>query len=89
MRSEPQTSVEGERPALLRGARLVALALIVAVALFFRVWGLAYGLPTLNHPDEPNKIEIAQQMIRSGDPNPHYFKKGTMLIYATAVAQAG
>jgi 4-amino-4-deoxy-L-arabinose transferase-like glycosyltransferase len=74
---------------LSKAARLAALVVLVSVALYFRVWGLAYGLPALHHPDEPNKVSIAQDMIRSGDPNPHYFKKGTMLIYATAAAQAG
>jgi 4-amino-4-deoxy-L-arabinose transferase-like glycosyltransferase len=72
-----------------RRLRFALLAVIVLAAVSLRAWGLGYGLPALNHPDEPNKVSIAQGMIRSGDPNPHYFKKGTLLIYVTAAAQAG
>jgi 4-amino-4-deoxy-L-arabinose transferase-like glycosyltransferase len=72
-----------------RRLRFALLAVIVLAAVSLRAWGLGYGLPALNHPDEPNKVSIAQGMIRSGDPNPHYFKNGTLLIYATAAAQAG
>ena len=67
-----------------RRLRFAVLAVIVLAALYLRAWGVGYGLPALNHPDEPNKVQIAQGMIRSGDPNPHYFKKGSLLIYATA-----
>jgi 4-amino-4-deoxy-L-arabinose transferase-like glycosyltransferase len=73
--------------AAARTARRALLAVIVLVAIFFRSWGLSYGLPGLNHPDEPDKVAIAQRMVRTGDLNPHYFKKGTLLIYATAVSE--
>lgn len=76
---QPQPSAKPVRRALL--------AAVVLVALVLRAWGLGNGLPALNHPDEPNKVAFAQRMIRTGDLNPHYFKKGSLLIYATAAAQ--
>ncbi|HSE68873.1 MAG TPA: glycosyltransferase family 39 protein [Gemmatimonadales bacterium] len=61
------------------------LAAILLIALGLRVWAIDFGLPYLYHPDEPNKIEIAQNIVKSGDLNPHYFKKPTLLIYANAL----
>jgi hypothetical protein len=40
------------------------LAGILLVALGFRLWGIQFGLPSLYHPDEVNKVEIAQTMFR-------------------------
>lgn len=68
-------------------ANRAGLIAILIVAISLRAWGLGYGLPDLHHPDEPNKVEFAQRMIRTGDLNPHYFEKGTLLIYSTAAAQ--
>lgn len=64
----------------------VALVLVVAVALAWRVWGLDFGLPYLYHPDEPDKIAMAQRMFITGDPNPHYFRKPTLVWYLNAAA---
>ncbi|MFQ5477867.1 MAG: glycosyltransferase family 39 protein [Candidatus Krumholzibacteriia bacterium] len=64
-----------------------SLLAILILALALRLWGIQSGLPGLYHPDEPNKVAIAQRMIRTGDLNPHYFDKGTLLIYVNAAAQ--
>jgi len=61
------------------------LAGILLIALALRAWALDFGLPYLYHPDEPNKIEIAQNIVKTGDLNPHYFRKPTLLIYANAL----
>lgn len=65
----------------------VLLAVILLVAVVLRGWGVGYGLPDLLHPDEPNKVAFAQRMIRKSDPNPHYFEKGSLLLYSTAAVQ--
>ncbi|HWA15538.1 MAG TPA: glycosyltransferase family 39 protein [Gemmatimonadales bacterium] len=72
----------GSRP---RAAEWLAILSIVALAATARFWGIGFGLPYLYHPDEPGKIEIAQQMLKTGDLNPHYFRKPTLLIYANAL----
>jgi len=64
---------------------LSLLAIILLVALGLRIWAIDFGLPYLYHPDEPSKIEIAQHIVKTGDLNPHYFKKPTLLIYANAL----
>jgi 4-amino-4-deoxy-L-arabinose transferase-like glycosyltransferase len=61
------------------------LAAILLIALALRAWALDFGLPYLYHPDEPNKIESAQNIVKTGDLNPHYFRKPTLLIYANAL----
>lgn len=68
-----------------RAAEWFVILAIVALAAAARFWGIGFGLPYLYHPDEPGKIEIAQQMLKTGDLNPHYFRKPTLLIYANAL----
>jgi 4-amino-4-deoxy-L-arabinose transferase-like glycosyltransferase len=68
-----------------RVAEWFALLLVVLLAAAARFWGIGFGLPYLYHPDEPGKIQIAQQMLKTGDLNPHYFRKPTLLIYANAL----
>ncbi len=63
-----------------------ALALVLASALLLRLWGLGYDLPYIYHPDEPDKIAMAQRMFQSGDLNPHYFRKPTLVWYLNAAA---
>jgi 4-amino-4-deoxy-L-arabinose transferase-like glycosyltransferase len=62
------------------------LAGILLVALGFRLWGIQFGLPSLYHPDEVNKVEIAQTMFKTGDLDPDYFLKPTLFIYLNAAA---
>lgn len=59
---------------------------IVVLGLLVRLWGVDFGLPYLYHPDEPNKIEIAQNIFKTGDLNPRYFLKPTLFIYFNALA---
>ncbi len=72
-------------PPRRRTAELLGLLLILLLATGARFWGLEFGLPYLYHPDEPGKIQIAQNMVKTGDLNPHYFRKPTLLIYANAL----
>ncbi len=80
-------SLTVSRPEVRPAGRLELglLAAILVIALGLRAWALDFGLPYLYHPDEPNKIEIAQNIVKTGDLNPHYFRKPTLLIYANAL----
>lgn len=81
----PAVSVAPPAAPRPRVAEWIAILLIVVLAAAARFWGLEFGLPYLYHPDEPGKIEIAQAMFKTGDLNPHYFRKPTLLIYANAL----
>jgi 4-amino-4-deoxy-L-arabinose transferase-like glycosyltransferase len=75
---------------LSQGARVraaTALAGVLFVALVLRIWAVGFGLPHLHHPDEPSKINSALGILKSGDPNPHYFKKPSLQIYLTVAAE--
>jgi len=63
----------------------VCLGMVLLLAFLLRVWSIDFGLPYLYHPDEPNKIAMAQTMFKTGDLNPHYFKKPTLFIYLNAL----
>lgn len=63
-----------------------ALVAIVVLAIALRIWGINFGLPYLYHPDEPNKVIMAQTIFKTGDLNPHYFLKPSFLIYLNALA---
>ena len=64
---------------------LVPVALFGA-ALLARGWALGWGLPYVEHPDEPALVEVVVRMARSGDPNPHSFLYPTLLFYLLAAA---
>lgn len=64
---------------------LISLIVVFCVALVIRLWGIDFGLPYLYHPDEPNKIEIAQTIIKTGDWDPHYYLKPSLFIYLNTI----
>jgi 4-amino-4-deoxy-L-arabinose transferase-like glycosyltransferase len=59
---------------------------IVVLALGVRAWGLDFGLPSLYHPDEPTHVVIAQNMLKTGDLNPHFFDYPSLFFYIHALA---
>jgi hypothetical protein len=64
-----------------------ALALVIAFALFLRLWRLDFGqeLPYLAHTDEPTQYNPAIQILRTGDLNPHFFNYPSLTIYLDAL----
>ena len=54
---------------------------VAGLALFLRVWGLRFGLPYLEHPDEWAVADRAVQMLRTGDYSPHSFLYPTLYTY--------
>jgi 4-amino-4-deoxy-L-arabinose transferase-like glycosyltransferase len=56
------------------------LAGLLLVALAVRVWGIAWQLPWLLHPDE-HYVAGALRMWATRDPNPHYFLNPSLLTY--------
>lgn len=57
----------------------IALAIILVLALCFRVFGIDFGLPLHLHPDEWSQVETARQMLK-GDPNPHFFRYSSLFM---------
>jgi len=68
------------------GTEGILVGTILIMALAIRLWGIDFALPYIYHPDEVNKIAIAQGIFKTGDLNPHYFKKPTLFIYLNALA---
>ena len=68
-----------------RVAALSALALILAVAAAARLWFLEAGVPHAVGVDEPQVVERALRILRTGDWNPHLFDYPTLVIYLHAV----
>lgn len=60
---------------------LLGLVPILGLALILRMWGLRFGLPYLEHPDEWAVADRALQMLRSGDYSPHSFIYPTLYTY--------
>jgi hypothetical protein len=63
---------------------LVPLALLLGITLAVRLWGLAYGLPYMSHPDEPVVIETIVAMLQHHTLNPHDFTYPSALYYLAA-----
>ncbi len=69
-----------------KGKKCTLLALILLVALLLRVWGIAYDLPYIRHPDEPVYVTISQTIFKTGDLNPHFFNYPSLFFYINALA---
>lgn len=59
----------------------LVLFLILAAALFLRLYGIHFGLPHLYHADEPIIVNHALA-YGTGDFNPHFFKIPPLVSYA-------
>lgn len=65
--------------------RLVLPALILAVAAAARLWYLDAGIPHAVGIDEPQIVDRALRILRTGDWNPHVFDYPTLVIYLHAM----
>ncbi|KAB8144867.1 phospholipid carrier-dependent glycosyltransferase [Chloroflexia bacterium SDU3-3] len=64
-------------------AALIACALAAALAL--RLYGIGWGLPYTDHPDEPSAVNRVFGMLRHNDWNPRFFGKPSLFYYALRV----
>lgn len=84
MQPEAARNQAARRPAtraLPRHWEWLALAVIALAAFALRAWTAQLNLPFVDHPDEPNPIDYVVQMLRTGDPNPHFFQKPSLYVY--------
>jgi hypothetical protein len=66
-----------------------ALLLILMAAAALRIQGVAFGLPSLNDPDEPLFVMTALDMLRNHSLNPGWFgHPGTTTLYCLALVSA-
>jgi Dolichyl-phosphate-mannose-protein mannosyltransferase len=62
------------------------ISLIILIAVALRLWGISFGLPSLNDPDEPLFIVTSLTLIAEKTLNPGWFgHPGTTTIYALAL----
>jgi hypothetical protein len=59
----------------------LALLLILTLGGLVRLWGIAFGLPYLEHPDEWALTMPSLRILQTGDLNPHRFDYGSLYIY--------
>lgn len=71
----------------LKESRLGLLLALVTAALL-RFWALPQGVPFNPGVDEPEVMERAVRMIKTGDFNPHFFDYPTLYMYVQAVVAA-
>lgn len=64
----------------MRPSRL-GLALVLAAAVALRFWALGHGIPHALSVDEPEIVERALRMMKTGSLNPHFFDYGSLHIY--------
>ena len=66
------------------------LVAILAVGLWLRLRGLAFGLPALLDPDEPIFVLLGLKLLRNHTLNPGWFgHPGSTTIYLLALTEAG
>src|SRR5262245_27571300 len=61
------------------------LMVIIAGALILRFYAVEWGLPYVDHPDEPTTAKTVLEMLRRGDWNPRFFDKPSLYYYALRV----
>lgn len=77
------------RPARLRRIERAAIALVLLVALAWRLNNLSFGLPSMWDPDEPIFMIKALQLLQDGTLNPKWFgHPGSTTIYLVALSDA-
>jgi 4-amino-4-deoxy-L-arabinose transferase-like glycosyltransferase len=72
--------LDGRRPSDLRWSP-VFLALIICLAAALRFWALGHGIPYGLGVDEPEILERAVNMMKSGSLHPRFFDYPTLYIY--------
>src|SRR5579859_2851679 len=70
----------------LRQGRLwiAALLALFGLALILRLWAIGWGLPYVEHPDEPAVIDVVVRMLRGNNPDPHSFLYPSLSYYLLA-----
>jgi len=66
----------------------VKLGAIAALALALRLLGTEWGRPYAYNFDEPFVLKPALRIVESGDPNPHFFRYPSLLIYLESIVVA-
>ena len=69
-------------------AHYLIAAFLLAIALASRFADVHASLPYYRHPDEGTWADIAMRMCRTGDMNPHHFRKPSLPVYLMAVGFA-
>jgi 4-amino-4-deoxy-L-arabinose transferase-like glycosyltransferase len=64
------------------------LTLVLLGAAVLRLWGVSSGVPSRLGVDEPEIMERAVRIIRTGDFNPHFFDYPSLYIYVQAIVAA-
>src|SRR5690349_21222382 len=60
------------------------LALALGGAAVLRLWALGSGIPYMTGVDEPEVMDRAVRIIKTGDFNPHFFDYPSLYIYVQA-----
>jgi 4-amino-4-deoxy-L-arabinose transferase-like glycosyltransferase len=68
-----------------RAGELALLAVVLAAAAAARLWNLNAGVPHAVGIDEPQIVDRALRILRTGDWNPHIFDYPTLVIYLQAM----
>ncbi len=69
----------------LRYAQWVLVSVLL-LALGVRLWGITFGLPYVEHPDEPFWVINILKMLKTADPNPHDFIYPSFYYYLNSLA---
>ncbi|MBA3947666.1 MAG: glycosyltransferase family 39 protein [Herpetosiphonaceae bacterium] len=83
MNTETNTPLRQPQSPARRNYLIVGGLFLLALGL--RVWALNWGLPSVEHPDEPALVEVVVRMLQQHDPNPHTFLYPSLFYYLLAV----
>lgn len=67
-----------------RRSVMLATVALVLVALGLRVWGVAWSLPYVDHPDEPAVMNVILRIVQ-GQLDPNFFFYPSLILYLQAL----
>jgi 4-amino-4-deoxy-L-arabinose transferase-like glycosyltransferase len=77
------------QPSTGRWSKLpLGLPVVMVLAALLRFWALGQGIPFSVGPDEPEVMERAVRMMKTGDLNPHFYDYPALYMYVQAAAAA-
>ncbi|MEP7189657.1 MAG: glycosyltransferase family 39 protein, partial [Roseiflexaceae bacterium] len=79
---ERQLDAERHTHSLARFWFVGQISLLIIIAFGLRMYAINWGLPYVEHHDEPESANAVMAMLRNGDWNPRFFQYPSLYLYA-------
>src|SRR5258705_7929990 len=78
---ERQFVAERHTKRIARFWTVAQVSLLILIAFGLRMYAVNWGLPYVEHHDEPESANAVMAMLRNGDWNPRFFQYPSLYLY--------